>query len=46
MGGSSGYLAFRYTVVDFVFGREAIPFDIEMDQKQFCMDEGETGAPA
>ena len=46
MGGSSGYLAFRYSVVDFVFDREATPFDIEMDQKQFCMDKGETGAPA
>jgi hypothetical protein len=30
----------------FCFAREAIPFDIEMDQKRFCMDEGETGAPA
>ena len=45
-GRSSGYLAIRYSVVDFVFGREAIPFDIEMDQKQFCMDEGEMAAPA
>jgi hypothetical protein len=33
MGGSSGYLAIRYSVVDFVFGREVIPFDIEMESK-------------
>jgi hypothetical protein len=46
MGRSSGYLALYYSVVDFVLLREAIPFDIEMDQKQFCMDEGEMGAPA